>query len=232
MTLASVFGRALRGVFVAIMWWRHPRPIHSRGIVLHGTMTRWAAAVPSGIAWVDAADRGEVEVVARLSRSVGLPPSLPDVIGLAVRIPGETAPMDLELASTGLGIPSRFILTLRRSASRARFGTLFPYRTPRGAVLLCALPMDPDALPAGGRALDDALAREPWRLRMLFATPTGVWHPFGVLSLHRADRQDDADLRFDSVRHPLTGTDTYTWVRALRQPSYERVQGGEGGSPS
>lgn len=51
--------------------------------------------------------------------------------------------------------------------------------SPRGPILVCARPLTPsEPLPAGGTALDEALVREPWRLRLHHATPTGRWHPF------------------------------------------------------
>ena len=223
LTPARVAGDALRLVFRAILLLRRPRPIHSRGRVLRGELTWLEGALPSGIRWIDEPPDGSLPVVARLSRSVGLPAALPDVIGLALRVDAGGRPADIELASTGLGIPSRFLLTLHRSPSRARFGTLLPYRSPRGAVLVCALPDRGEALPAGGDALDDALARG-WRLRVCHATATGRWHPFAVLSLRLSDEQDDAGMRFDAVRHPLPGAETYAWARALREPSYDLVQ--------
>ncbi|HEX5858876.1 MAG TPA: hypothetical protein VFY91_12285 [Microbacterium sp.] len=225
---ARFAGELLRLLFRAILLLRRPRPIHSRGRVLRGELTWLEGAVPSGIRWIDEPPDGSVPVVARLSRSVGLPAALPDVIGLALRVDAGGRPADIELASTGLGIPSRFLLTLHRSPSRARFGTLLPYRSPRGAVLVCALPDPADVLPAGGDALDGALARG-WRLRVCHATATGRWHPFAMLSLRPAEEQDDAGLRFDAVRHPLPGAETYPWARALREPSYDLVRGPSAG---
>jgi hypothetical protein len=159
-----------------------------------------------------------------VSRSIGLPSALPDVIGLALRLEVDGRPADIELASTGFGVPLRFALMLHRSPSRARLGTLLPYRGEAGPRLLCARTLAPRSLPAGVRALDTALTQEPWRLRLFFASPGGKWHPFADVTLRAgADRPSD-DMRFDAVRHPLPGAGTYPWVRALRQPSYELAQ--------
>ena len=42
----------------------------------------------AGVPWLD--EPGEDEVVVRLSRAIGLPGGLPDIHGLAVRIPSRT----------------------------------------------------------------------------------------------------------------------------------------------
>ncbi len=231
----------LRALFAGLLLLRRPRPIHVRGRVLEGHITWLPGAEPSGIAWVDEAPSVPVAVVARLSRSVGLPWLLPDVIGLALRIDAGDLPADIELASTGRGVPGRFMLAVQRSASRAWFGTLFPYRSSRGPVLLSARQTSDGTLPARGDALDAVLTRAGWGLRLYHATPTGLWHPFADVSLrmragaddaaNHGTSQDDAGLRFDSVRNALPGAGTYPWVRSLRQPSYRLVQGTDGVTP-
>jgi hypothetical protein len=223
--LSGVAGAALRGLFSLMLLVRRPRPIHSRGVVLEGGLTWIGGTVESGIRWIDDAPPSPVPVVARLSRSVGLPPALPDIIGLALRCEADGRPVDVELATTGIGVPSRFFLLPHRSPSRGTYGSLLPYRSTRGPVLLCARGVSGRMLPAGVDEIADALRAEPWTIRLYFATPTGKWHPFAQVDLRTAAQQDDRDLRFDAVRHPLPGAGTYRWVERLRQPSYLRVQG-------
>jgi hypothetical protein len=222
--LARLGGRGLRLLFAAIMLVRRPRPIHARGRMLEGTLTWLGNPVESGIDWIDDPGPEPLPVRGRLSRSVGLPAPLPDVLGLALRVEAEGRPADLELASTGFGVPGRFVLVPHRSPSSARYGTLMPYRSSLGPVLLCARPEKGPSLPAGGAALDEALSVQPWRLRLYFAHGAGKWHPFAELSLHLIDPQPADELRFDAVRRVLPGAGTYEWVRALRQPSYSLAQ--------
>lgn len=223
--VAGAVGGMLRAAFVALQIVRPPRPIHAHGLVLSGHISWFARSTVSGIEWIDSPAGTREPVVGRLSRSLGLPSVLPDVIGLALRIDSGGMPVDIELASTGLRVPSRFLLVPRRSPSRARYTTLLPYRAPAGdPILLGAWPVAGDVLPADGDELAQALAARRWRLRLYHATPTGKWHPFAELTLGLADDQHDDHLRFDSVRHSLPGARTYPWVRALRQPSYERIQ--------
>lgn len=223
--LTGVAGAALRGLFALLQSVRRPRPIHARGVVLGGDLTWIGGTVESGIPWIDAAPTSPLPVVARLSRSVGLPPALPDIIGLALRCEADGRPVDIELATTGIAVPSRFLLLPHLTPTRATFGTLLPYRSTRGPILVCARSVTGRMLPAGVDEIADAVRVEPWTIRLYFATPTGKWHAFAQVDLRTAAKQDDRHLRFDAVRHPLPGAGTYRWVERLRQPSYLRAQG-------
>ena len=222
--LADLLGRVFRAVFRLILLVRRPRPIHTRGRVLDGEITWTPGAAPSGISWIDEPPAAAVPVVARLSRGVGLPAPLPDLIGLAMRIEVDGRPADIELASTGIGVPGRFLLVPHRFPFRAWFGSLLPYRSEHGPVLLAARAIDGRRLPSGGDALDGVLAATGCRLRLYHATATGKWHPFAVVSLRLSPAQDDRGLRFDSFRNAIPGAGTYAWARSLRQPSYRLAQ--------
>ncbi|WP_207455201.1 hypothetical protein [Desertivibrio insolitus] len=222
--VSAVIGRVLEGAFAALTVLRHPKPIHGAGVMLHGTVRRVGPGLDTGIRWVDEPPV-EQRVLARASRSAGLPSLLPDVPGLALRFEGDTGPADIELASTGLGFPSRFWLAAHRSPSRAWLGTLFPYESPSGPVLLAARTLTPGDLPASLPALAERLEQEPWRLRLYAASPRGRWRPFAELDLTREPGALDVPIRFDAVRHPVPGAENYDWVKRVRQPTYERIQG-------
>lgn len=215
--VARIAGTLLRGLFAASLAVRRPRPIHVHGTMLSGTL-RWVGPVRhSGISWIDdPPPSGETPVIARLSRSLGFPDAVPDIFGLALRVPGdpagpETDAADIEFASTGRGVPLRYALLPLRRPERARFGILLPYRGRRGPVLLSATTVD------GGPDADG------WRLVLSFASPLGPWRPFALLELRR-DVWPGDQPRFDAGRRALPGTRVYPWVRVLRQPSYDRVQ--------
>ncbi|RCK68580.1 hypothetical protein DT076_15225 [Desertihabitans brevis] len=223
--LAQVAGSALRGFFSLLRRVRHPRPIHSRGLVLTGQATPIREAGPSGISWIDDLRGRPLEVTARLSRGVGLPDELPDVLGLALRFHADDGRhADVLLASTGTGFPFRFVLVPRRSATGTTFGSLLPYRSPRGPVLICARSVPSRVLPAELGALRRSLEEQPWRVRLYHAAPTRVWRPFAQVLLRPAAEVDSAELRFDPVGHPLPGSTTYPWVRRVREPSYRAAQ--------
>lgn len=222
--VSRFFGGLLRGGIAGLLLLRRPRPIHARGAVFEGEMTILRRRDPSGIGWIDDPPDGQVEIVARVSRSVGLPPALPDVYGIGIRWEHEGAPVDLELSSTGIGVPGRYLLMPRRTPSRVTLSSMLPYRTARGPVLLCARTVPARRLPGDLAGLRRSVDEKPWTLRLYFASPRGRWHPFADIRLTRSRPDDDPKLRFDIDRHPLPGTGTYAWVRALRQPSYRLAQ--------
>lgn len=216
-TVASAIGLPLRAGIWLILRIRRPRPIHAHGIVLTGALRLSEQRPATGVTSFDAPSAAETAVIARLSRSVGLPTGVPDVWGLAVRIDPDGA--DLELSTTGIGVPGRFVLQPRLSPAGGVFGSILPARTPGGPVLFAALADDPQRLPHDLAGIAAALRGRPWRLRLCIARPRGRWHPFATLELRPADASDEG-LRFDAVERPLRGTDSYPWVRRLRQPSY------------
>lgn len=224
LTPAGLAGGVLAGIFDALRALRRPRPIHPSGVALTGSLRWLTDRAPSGIDFVDHPHTSELPVTARVSRSIGVPSPLPDVVGLALRFEATGGPADLLLASTGFGVPSRFLLAVHRSPSRARLTTLMPLRTPNGPLLFAARTLEPENLPTDIGALASRLTSTSWRLKLYHATPVGLWHPFAVIELwHEPDSLDTVN-RYDPVRHPLPGTSTYRWERRLREPSYLRVQ--------
>ena len=188
-TGAGVLGAARRRV----------KPLHPEGQLRHATLTRTPAAMPSGVAWLDAP--GEDAAIVRVSRGIGLPDALPDIQGLAIRILLDGREADLLLASTGLGRLTRYVLTPTRQPAGRALTSLLPYRSPRGALLLAAVPE-----PGHG-------------FELRWAGPVGPWHTFGRLDLG-ASYGDDLAVSFDPVVNVLPGLSHYSWVRLLREPAY------------
>ncbi|MHA7282139.1 hypothetical protein [Arthrobacter sp. TMS2-4] len=222
--VSGAIGAGFEGVFRAIKQIRRHRPIHARGLRLDGTVVIHEHGLRSGIAWIDRPGRSPA--TARVSRSVGTPDGLPDIMGLAVRVhhPGNgSAPStfsDILFSSTGWSFPGRFVLVPRLSVSRAPFSTMMPYRGEDGPVLLGARTLSPTDLPASLGALERALGPSAWQLGLFFATPVGSWQHFGTLTLALDPDAEEEDLRFDAVLHPLAGAATYEWSRRVREPSY------------
>jgi hypothetical protein len=108
-------------------------------VLLNAAVYRTGAPARWDAAWLD--EPGEDHGIARLSRAVGLPGQVPDIMGLALALHGPTAThYDLLLASTGRGRLMRFALTLRRDLTRAFYSPLLPYASASGPVLLAAEP--------------------------------------------------------------------------------------------
>lgn len=207
---SSAGGQILRAATGIIAARPAAKPLHPRGSVVRGTLHRFGAEDRTGAAWLDQA--GDDQVLVRQSRAVGLPSPVPDIFGLAVRVPTEGGRHgDLLFASTGLGRLTRFTLTPARSPYVRPLTTLLPYRAPAGPVLLAAVFPDETTI---------ALA---------WATRSGNWHPFAELVLHQ-DPVDEADmpLSFDPVRNALPGLETYDWIRRLREPAYTTARRSRG----
>ncbi|QCB93701.1 hypothetical protein [Cellulomonas shaoxiangyii] len=203
---ARAAGLALGALFGPLATLRRGRPLHPRGTVLRGTLRLGDDPDAPG---------GELRyagpAVVRLSRSVGLPPGVPDVHGVAVRWEVDGRPQDLLLSGTGTGRLTRFVLAPRLTPWGGTLGSLMPFRTADGPVLLGAAPVAGARGDAGGTDVRVDLV-------LLSARAGGPWHRVGRLVAEDVD--PGADVRFDPVLHVPAPYRTYGWAAALRLPSY------------
>lgn len=222
--ISPAAGRGLGSLSGLVARMRLARPLHPVGAVLPGRLLRsGAAGGPAGVPWLD--ERGEDDVVVRLSRGGGLPAWCPDVHGLALRheVAGRT--VDVLLSTTGSLPGARHVLRPQARLGGGVYTSLLPYRGPRGPVLLAAHPRPRRALPADPLALTARLAAAPLRLRLSWAEGlAGRWRPFGWLVVgsvpaYPPPATPDPPLRFDPTSAP-PGLDTYPWVAAVRDPAY------------
>jgi hypothetical protein len=207
-------GRGLAALFRVLKVARPDRPIHPKGLGLTGELTRTGTSgEPSGIDWLD--DAGTDSVVARFSRSVGLPEGFPDVLGLALQVtPSNGASVaDVLFSSTGWQLPGRFLLQPKLDIASATFTTLMPYRGAKGPVLLGLRTLN---LPAG------SVTSGEWVLGLYWAKPTGPWRQCGELRLRATPA--DTPLRFNPLENQPPGAETYAWARRLRERSYRAAQ--------
>ena len=204
--VSSAAGQVLRAVTGLIALRPAAKPLHPRGSTIQGTLRRFGCEQTTGAAWLD--HEGADRVLVRHSRAVGLPHPVPEIFGLAIRVPtGGGGHGDLLFASTGLGHLTRFILTFARSPYKRPLTTLLPYRTPAGPVLL------------------SAVFRDETTIVLSWAVRSGAWHPFAELLLdHEPVNEPDTRLSFEPVGNTLPGLVTYDWVRRLRLPAYATAQ--------
>ncbi|GAA4753560.1 hypothetical protein GCM10023350_43540 [Nocardioides endophyticus] len=201
---SSVGGTVLAAATQGVASLRPARkPLHPDGEVVMGRIYRCGSDLPTGVAWID--EEGEDDVVVRRSRAIGLPLGLPDIHGLAVRIPTAAGDGDILFATTGFGRVTRFVLTASRQPRSRPLTTLLPYDTDSGALLLAA-----EGVESGSYDLS-------------WARPSGEWHLFGVLLLSTT-RSDDTAISFDPVQHQIPGLRQYPSVRRLRAPAYVRAR--------
>lgn len=144
-------------------------------------------------------EAGSHSGLVRLSRGVGLPAGLPDVEGLALRLPGlgvDGAPLDLL-------VNSAWRFTFAPAVLSPTWSSVLPYHTGSGRLVLLGARPTPDGF------------------TLLLAAPLGRWQPWGQLSVGR--EFDGERLRFA----PTIGADDLQPValfRSLRARSYDASQ--------
>src|SRR4051794_39048853 len=161
--LADTAGRAVAVLLAALARLRHAKPMHPEGVVFTAVLDRRALGI--GIDWLDQTRTDDVLV--RLSRGAGLPDRFLDLLGFALRLPGER-PVDVLLSSAGQGRWARWLPVLRRDAATP-YGSLMSYGSTAGRVRLVAVPRG-GPLPPDRAGLT---ASGPGRGVMLFAAVGG-----------------------------------------------------------
>ncbi|MGS2646597.1 hypothetical protein [Streptosporangium sp. LJ11] len=209
---------------------RGGRALHPDGAVLPGVLTVDAPSRrPLGIGVFD--EPGRTEVTTRLSRAMSLPWPLPDVLGLALRIPGGAGDgrnLDLLLSTCGRWPGADRLLWPRTSFTAGPYSTLAAYRHPRGRVRLVAAPAGP-ALPAEPRRLRRSPARGPFTFHLL-AAPAGR-RPWRLATLTVHDGPGMPDVAFDPVVNGHPALRMAGWLRRLRQEAYAGSRQGRDAPP-
>jgi hypothetical protein len=202
----AVAERAAAGLFGALSALRGKRIFHPRG---EGFRADFEVDRPlrryDGIPLLS--ERASHPAVARLSRAVGIPPPLPDLLGLAFRI--ETGPQDFLLVSSGRPPGLRHLLLPTRAGySDNSYSSVLPYRVGDDLLLV-------GALPTGPLEYDIAVAR----LR-------GPWEPFAKLHLRFAIPDDDAEHLELNPWNTIPGLKPVGPLNGLRRSSYAGSQRG------
>ncbi|WP_280472135.1 phosphodiesterase [Nocardia cyriacigeorgica] len=206
---------------------RHGRVFHPRGVRLSG---RFHAEDE----YVSLFGQGERAVIARLSKGIGTPAGLPDVLGLAFRVlDRDDHPWDFVLATTGRGGLGRLAITPARGWASARYGSLLPYRF--GESSLTWVYAEPDANQPATAALD-ALAEHLREHTLGFEiTVQGIGTPrrtAGELTLHPAEPEDYRTDFFDPMlNHPAEVTLAPDLVTKFRERAYIGSRRGRGEEP-
>ena len=133
--------KATGGFFKALSAARGKRVFHPRGRVFEATFTPYVRSARSGVAILDG---GERPALVRCSRALGLPESLPDILGFAIRFPdayGTGEHQDL-LCVTSVDAPvGHHLLVPTKGFLTRPYSTLLAYRLPEGTRLFGVLPV-------------------------------------------------------------------------------------------
>ncbi len=194
---------------------RSGKPMHPRGVVLDAVLERSGAVPDWGVPWLTGPAREPA--VVRLSRGAGLPAPLPDVLGLAVHLPGGERPVDLLLSTAGSGRWTR-LLPVPRVDAAVPYSSIMGYRSTAGTLRLAAVPEQPVRVRSDPAPMAAALPGTAYRL--LVARGTGDWLPFGRLAIGPPAGGLDPDLRFDAVRNAPPGLVADGPMARFRAPAY------------
>jgi hypothetical protein len=212
---ATAAGALLAAVFRAVGAARRDRALHPRGATFGAVVTTTGSGA-SGVPWLDQA--ASTEVTLRVSRATGLPAPLPDIHGIALRVPGQAlgkdGPADLLFAGTGDSSLGRFVLAPRLRADGGPLTTLLPYRSPRG-------PLELRLVPHGGPRHDGPV---PAGFTLSYAIGSGQWRDVGEVVVGAALPESVDRVRHDPVLNLLPGTSQYGVVSRLREPSYRAAR--------
>ena len=168
----------------------------------------------------------------RVSKGVGLPGALPDIAGVAWRMPPPlppSIPWDVLLASTTGGALGRILLRPVTSWSGATFSTLMPLGFRGGVWWLRARLATLIEVP--GLSLDtiaDQIGRSGIDFDIEQAAGTGDFRPLARLSL-REVVPPGRDLAFDPTLHSPPGVKLLPgWLTDFRRAAYRRSRQGRG----
>jgi hypothetical protein len=220
--LPLLAGRAVAVPLGALARLRAGKPMHPRGVVVDAVLERSGGPTGWEVSWLAA--RAEDPAVVRLSRSVGLPAPLPDVLGLALRVPAEDPPVDVLLSSAGRDRLTRRVTVPRRDAATV-YSSIMGYRSDAGTIRFAAV-ADADDVPSDPQPLARDVDRADLRFTVLTARGLGRWQPFGCLTLTRPVPSLDPDVRFDAVQHPPPGLVADGPMARFRAPAYARARAG------
>ncbi|WP_138845133.1 phosphodiesterase [Rhodococcus pyridinivorans] len=202
-------GSALRGA----------RVFHPRGATFEGVAelesSWWPRQIPR-----------PTPVVARVSRAIGTPDGMPDVLGLAVRFATKTGPWDVLLASAHL--PARVALLPARSWSSARYSTLIAYRTDSDPA-----PRWITAVPRGRQPSSTTSVQAleiPLEFSLLVGSARGPLEAAGRLTLTRhLPEKDSEQPSFDPTVHCPGFVDPWPgWLVETRRDAYRASRAGRG----
>ena len=205
---------------------RRARIFHPDGVAFAATLDVDGSSLGAPLLDV----RGRHDAVVRLSRGVGVPEPLPDILGLAVRVNdahGPGADQDLLLVTSGSALVLRHTFAPVRSFDAGRWSSVLPYRVGGRTVLFGARPVRT----AGGpttrlRQLREELASARLRFALDVAEVTGPWQRFATLEIgaELPPRRSEG-LRFNPA-NTGGGIQPVGVLQTLRRLAYRGSQAG------
>ena len=202
---------------------RSRRVFHPVGVLAEGALERLAAP-GEGLPMASG------DVLGRVSKGVGLPGALPDIAGLAWRMPSQsspTAPWDVLLASSlGSGV-GRVALAPVTSWAGATFSSLMPLGFDGGVWWVRAKLITPiDARGLGLDTIRNRIRSSGIEFEIEQAAGTGPFLRLARLTLRHVV-PDRNSVAFDPVLHSAPGVQLLPhWLSSFRRAAYRRSREG------
>jgi hypothetical protein len=170
---------------------------------------------------------GTHDAMVRFSRGAGLPEPLPDILGLAIKIPAtpHQAEQDFLLASSGRRPGIRNLLIPKRSFLDCAYSSVLPYQ-PEGSLVVLGAKADASLADMKGDfgALETLADKGELRFEILAAKLTEEWQSIGsLLVVGRCDQETSRALRFNPW-HSAPGFRPAGGLNTLRRSAYPASQ--------
>lgn len=202
---------------------RNRRVFHPVGVLAEGTLERLAPPA-------EGLPMASGDVLGRVSKGVGVPGALPDIAGLAWRMPSQSSaptPWDVLLASSLGGGVGRVALSPVASWTGATFSSLMPFRFDDGIWWVRAKLVTPiDAAGIGLDTIRDRIRSTGLEFEIEQAAGTGTFLRLARLTLHHVT-PDRNDVAFDPVLNTAPGVQLLPrWLTEFRRAAYRRSREG------
>lgn len=202
---------------------RSRRLFHPAGVLAEGTFERLA---PQG----EGLPVASGDVLGRVSKAIGLPGAVPDIAGLAWRMPSQSpsgALWDVLLASSPGGGVGRVALSPVTSWTNATFSSLMPFGFEGGVWWVRARLVTPiDSAGLGLDPIRNRIRSTGLDFDIEQAAGTGPFLPLARLSLRRVVPDRNA-VAFDPVVNTAPGVALLPrWLTEFRRAAYRRSREG------
>ncbi len=195
-------GLAVGSVLASLAWLRSGKAVHPHGVTYAAELSIDGADAAPGASTLLSTAATHPALV-RFSRSVGLPRPLPDLLGVAVRVPDAYGPgrhQDLLAVSSAEAPVLRHIFLPSADVQQRLYSSSLPYRAGEDTFVIGVRPVAGSPRPSEGDEFDRlarAAATGALRFELVIATATGRFERVGELGI-RSQLPDAFDaLRFN-----------------------------------
>jgi hypothetical protein len=211
--------------FAALARVRRARAVHTHGLLLDGRLLMEpGSAVASALG-----GPSERPAVVRVSKGAGTPGALPDVLGIAVRVPlDDGRVLDLLFSTVGRRRLTRLLLAPATGWCATSFSTFLPYRVDGRTTTLGLDPEEPGrADRADTAAVQSAVAAAP----LAFGLTEGAVRPRPVGRLVLESLRAGAVPSFDPMRNAHPRLRPAPFLAGFRERAYVGSRRGRAADP-